>query len=443
MKEEIKGKDKTVDAILSTIKDARLKARFQRAGLLLEQAKGAKEAEKGTEARDLYSRAAWELEKIVDENPTFDKADVALLEAGRSFEEVKLFDKAAQVYERMVEEERFKDSKYREDAVTLLAENYEKFFNFSGAVRVYQQLAADYPKSAGVKRALIKTALLYENDQKYIKAAEMVERILRNYSGDELAGKMSYSLISLYDKGGDEEASRKAAERFVKKFGRDGKLINKVLSATLKLGRMAEKRGARKDAQKLYRRIVKLYEDNSLEPGSRAASLCAEAQFRLTESRYSEYAAIVMVGRSTRQRAALEKKRDKLLELEATYNDIAGYQSNEWYIAAVYKTGLLWKDLAESMANAPYPSDLQQDEDFRYAYSIQIGDMTARFEDTARAFWRKGADVSKMKGVYNEWTVKILEELNKYAEDREKYPLYRAEKKFEADKPLSHFPFVQ
>ncbi len=443
MKDEVKGEEETVDAILGSIKDARLKARFQRAGALLGQAKEAKDAEKPTEARELYSKAAWELEKIVDENPTFDKADVALLEAGRSFEEVKLFEKAAQVYKRLVEEERFEESEYRENAVKLLAENYEKFFNFSGAVRIYQKLAADYPKSGDVKGALLKTALLYENDQQYLKAADMVERILRKYSKDELAGKMAYSLISLYDKGGDEDGSRKAAERFVKKHGRDAKLINQTMTATLKLGRMAEKRGAKRDAQKLYRRVVKLYEDNNLSPGSRAANLTAEAQYRLAESRFSEYAAIVLVGRSKAQRAAMEKKREKLMELEATYGTIADYQSNDWLIAAVYKVGLLWKDLSESLANAPYPSDLPQDEDFKFTYSIQIGDLKARFEDKARALWRDGVEVSKKTGVYNEWTVKILEELNKYAEDRERYPLYRAEKKFEADKPLSYFPFVQ
>ena len=443
MKKEVKGEEETVDAILLSIKDARLKARFQRAGELLGQAKAAKDAEQVKEARELYSKAAWELEKIVDENPTFDKADVALLEAGRSFAEVKLYEKAAQVYKRLVEEERFAKSDYRENAVKLLAENYEKFFNFAGAVRTYQKLAGDYPKGGDTKAALLKTALLYENDQQYLKAAEMVEDILRRYSNDPLAGKMAYSLISLYEKGGDEAGSRKAAERFVKKFGREAKLINQTMTATLLLGRISEKSGKRKDAQDQYRRVVKLYEANSLEPGSKGANLCAEAQFRLAESRFDEYAAITLVGSSKKQRAAVTKKREKLMELEATYGTIADYQSNEWLIAAVYKVGLLWKDLSESLANAPYPSDLPQDEEFKFQYSIQIGDLKARFEDKARGLWRDGVEVSKKTGVYNEWTVKILVELNKYGEDRQKYPLYRAEKKFEADKPLSHFPFVQ
>jgi tetratricopeptide (TPR) repeat protein len=443
MKEEVKGEAETVDAILGSIKDARLKSRFQRAGALLEQAKAAKDAEQTKEARELYSRAAWELEKIVDENPTFDKADVALLEAGRSFEEVKLFEKAAQVYKRLVDEERFEKSDYRENAVKLLAENYEKFFNFASAVRTYQRLATDYPKGKDAKAALLKTALLYENDQQYGKAADVLEVILGKFPGDELAGKMTYSLISLHERGGDADAARKAAERFVKKFGRDGTLINQTMAATLKLGRMAEDAGKKKDAQKYYRQVVKLYEDNGLEAGSRQAHLCAEAQFRLAESRFDEYAQITLEGKSKSQRQAVTKKREKLMELEAIYGQIANYQSNEWLVAAVFKVGMLWKDLSEALANAPYPPDLPQDEDFKFQYSIQIGDLKARFEDKARSLWRDGVEVSKKTGVYNEWTVKILVELNKYAEDRERYPLYRAEKKFEADIPLSHFPFVQ
>jgi tetratricopeptide (TPR) repeat protein len=443
MKEKVKGEEETVDEILSSIKDARLKARFQRAGALLEQAKEAKEAEKDKEARELYSKAAWELEKIVDENPSFDKADVALLEAGRSFEQVKLYEKAAQVYKRLVDEQRFEKSEYRENAVKLLAENYEKFFNFSGAVRTYLKLAEDYPKSKDSRGAMLKAALLFENDQSFAKAAEVIERFMKKYPDDETVGKLAYSLIGLYEKAEDADQSRKAAELFLRKHGRDAGLVVQTMTATLKLGRMAEDRRDKKEAQKLYRRVVSLYEDNGLQPGSRAARLCAEAQFRLAESRFDEYAAIELSGKSKQQRAAVTKKREKLMELEATYGKIADYQSNEWLIAAVYKAGALWKDLSDALANAPYPPDLPQDEDFKFQYEIQIGDLKARFEDKARSLWRDGIVVAKKTGVYNEWTQKILEELNKYAEDREKYPLYREEKRYEANEPLLHFPFVQ
>ena len=462
MKQEVKtdegkeGKDieEVVGEILTGIKDARLKARFQRAGALLTQAKAAQEEEKDTEARDLYSKAAFELEKIVDENPTFDKADVALLEAGRSFEQVQLYEKAAHVYKRLVEEERFVKSEHRQAAVQLLAENYQKFFNFNGAVRTYLKLAEDYPKKDAAKGALLQAAMLYENDQQYLKAADVIYRYMKLYPKDELIGKFIYSLINLHERAEDHDGAKVSLKKFLKKYGRDKDLANRVMTATIKLGRIAEDEGNKKAAQKHYKNVGSLYEKNFYkepvegqpkEPPSnpKAAALCAEAQFRLAESRFEEYASITLEGKSKQQKKAMDQKRKKLIELEAVYSKLLNYESVGWSVAAVYKVGALWKDLSDALANAPYPADLPDDEDMKLNYSISIGDLKARFEDKARSLWRQGVEMAIGAGVYNEWTQKILVELNKYADDRERYPLYREVKQFTADEPVLHFLFAE
>ena len=439
MKEEVKSEKETVDEILASIKDARLSARFQRAGALLQSAKEAQEAENDKEARDLYSKAAWELEKIVDENPTFDKADVALLEAARSFEQVKLFEKAAQLYKRLVDEERFAKSDHREAAVESLAENYEKFFNFSGAIKTYLGLTRDYPKSKYAKGALLKAAMLYENDQQFLKAAEVVDQFARKYPNDEIIGKLNYGQIALFEKGEDRKAARSAHLAFLKKYGKKEKHISQAMMSTIKLGRMAEEDGKIKAAQKRYKQVVKMFDSSGLEPGSSAAKLCAEAQFRLAETRFEEYASIRLLGRSKEQRRKMIKKKEKLTELEQVYGKIAGYESPDWIVAAIYKVGAMYKDLSESLANAPYPPDMPQDEDVKFQYEIQIGDFKAKLEDRARGLWRDGVEISKKTGVYSEWTTRILEELNKYEEDRERYPLYRDLKQYKSDVPVLHF----
>ncbi len=443
MMSEGKGDPESVGDILEGIKDARLKARFQRAGGLLDQAKQAKEEGKIKEARELYSKAANELELIVDENPNFDKADVSLLEAARAYEEVQLYDKAATLYRRLVEEDRFKKSDYREMAVLNLAENYEKFFNFTGAVTTYRRLVREYSKGDNVKRALLKIAELLENDQRYVEAAEAVQEFLSAYPRDERAGKLLYLTTNLYEKGSDKSNSEKVLKRFLKKHGRDKDFAVKSMTAQLKLGRMAEEKGKKKDAQKRFKEVVKLYDSNGLQPGTRAASLCAEANFRLAESKFSEYERITITGKSRQQRTRMKQKLDKLKELQNIYGTINNYDAYAWTVAAYFKAGALWKDLSDSLANAPYPSDLPQTEEAQYQYQIQMGDAKARFEDKARSIWREGIEIAKKTGVFNDWTYKILVELNKYEEDRLRYPLFREIKQLVSDEPIFHFPSGQ
>jgi len=439
MKEQGKGDVESVNEILGSIKDARLQARFQRAAALLEQAKEAAEAKEVKQARELHSKAAVELEQIVDENPTFDKADVALLEAARSYEEVKLYDKAATLYRRLVDEARFEKSEYREMAVWNLAQNYEKFFNFSAAVKTYQKILSDYPKSGNVKKSMLLAAALYENDQQYVEAAGIIEDFLKKFPGDENASKLAYQLVDLYEKGKDKTRTEKALSSFLRTHGKDPKMVVQAMTATIKLGRAAEEAGRKKDAQQYYKSVVKLYEESGQQPATRPASLCAEAAFRLAESRFDEYETIRLGASSSQQRKQGALKRDKLMELEKIYATITNYESPEWMVAALYKAGALWKDLAEVFASAPYPSDLPQDEDFKYQYEIQIGDLRAKFEDTARSRWRDAADVAQKTGVYDEWTYKTLVELNRFEEDRQRYPLFREVKQFTSDEPLLQF----
>jgi tetratricopeptide (TPR) repeat protein len=429
-----------VGAILTGIKDARLKGRFLRAGELIEKAKESQAAGDEKSARDLYSKAAFELETIADENPDFEKADGALIEAGRAFEQVKLYDKATRLYKRLVEEPRFKDSQFREGAIMSLAENYEKFFSFRDSVRTYQRIPKEYGKSDNVRRSMLKTAELQENDQDYVAAADTLEEYLKKYPGDEKAGKIQFLIAELLEKGREQPRAEAALVKFLGKYGRDGQFVVNSMTAQLKLGRWAEERGKKKDAQTRFADVVKLYPSAGADPSKKARSLCAEATFRLAESKFNEYASIEIVGKSSQQRTQGKKKTDKLVELETIYKDILKFGSDDWSIAAYYRAGALWKDLAEAFFNAEYPPDLPDNADAKYEYKIQLGDLKARFEDRARERWREGIEVAKSTGVYNEWAYNILVALNQFEEERLKYPLFREVKQFTSTEPVHNFP---
>jgi len=76
-------------------------------------------------------------------------------------------------------------------------------------------------------------------------------------------------------------------------------------------------------------------------------------------------------------------------------------------------------------------------------YQLQISDFGVRFEDDARKGWRTAINQSRRLGISNEWTNRILVELNKYPEDRLKYPLFKEEKRVYEPAPLLSEPSLQ
>jgi tetratricopeptide (TPR) repeat protein len=430
MKEDDVGEQTSMAEVHQSIADARLRARFLRAGALLEEAKDSDDASR---ARELYSAAALELETIADENPQFDKADLCLLEAGRSFEQANLNARAARLYQRVVEEKRFSESAYREAALSSLADSYESSFAFGKATETYLRFAREYPKSDELKSVLLKAAHLFEMDQDYLKAAELLVLLIKSFPDWDSTPKLVYLLVDLYQKGGDKAAARRAAAHFVKNYGSSPALASPLMKATIKLGRWASEEGDGKAAQEHFKRVVRLYNDSGMKTGSKGAYIAAEAAFHLAESGLKGFFALQLGGTADQQRKNGTGKRDKLLVLEAMYGAVTQYGATNWSVAAIYRVGLLWSELGQAFATAPYPTDLPKDEDFKYQYQVQIGDLTARFEDKARTLWRSGVEFAQRAGIIGIWTYKILGELHRYPEDRTRYPLYRPVKLHRSD----------
>jgi tetratricopeptide (TPR) repeat protein len=386
----------------------------------------AEAAQDEARARELYSEAAVDLEKLSDSGLSPSLAARCLTLAALCYHEAKLPSKAVRLYRRLVDEERFRSSEHRENALLFLADSYQQSFGFDEASKAYLRYGEEYRDGKEVRRALVSAALLHETAEDYLRATEAVERFIRLFPKDETTPKMAYVLIALYEKLGDHKAARRAAKKFLKKFGSVAAHSNSSMRATLKLGRWAAESGESSAARKFFKRVVKLFVSNGKMPASRAAKMAAEAAFRLTPPVVEDYRAIRISGKSSKQRKLLESKRNKLLELESALGNVAKYDSPDWKIAAIYRVGLLWDDLAGSLEDAPYPTDLPKEAELMLVYEEQVADIVARFRDKARGLWSQGVKVAKQSGVCNEWSAKTLVALRKFPEERLRFPVARA-----------------
>jgi tetratricopeptide (TPR) repeat protein len=437
MRQEGKGDPRDLEDLLGQIKDARYTARFQRAAELLRQAEAAlKEGNKDAEARDLYSKAAIELERIVDENPDYRQADLALIGAAQAFETVKLYEKAANLYRRIVQEKRFDTSKERENAMYFLARNYKLFFDFQRSVKTYDQLTRDYPKSKYTKEALLEAATLQENDQDYLGAASTLERFLSEFPGDTKEPAVRFLLAKLYEKGDRPDACDKAHRDFIKRYSNKKDEVSRIMEAHLKLGRTAQESGKTKEAAGHFEAIVALFDSAAMQPETNDAAKAAESAFWLLDGKYSAF-----VGRKItdkRSKVQMDQMKDMIEELKGLaveLNNIHGkYKAYGWSVASKFREGKLWKHLTEVLTALPPPPGL--DPEAEDLYSQRIGDFSTQFEDMARKVWKEAINNARRLGITNEWTNRILVELNQYPDDRLEYPLFKEEKRMYLDEPL-------
>jgi tetratricopeptide (TPR) repeat protein len=437
MRQEGKGDPRDLEDLLGQIKDARYTARFQRAAELLRQAEAAlKEGNKDAEARELYSKAALELEQIVDENPDYRQADLALIGAAQAFETVKLYEKAANLYRRIVQEKRFDTSKERENAMYFLARNYKLFFDFQRSVKTYDQLTRDYPKSKFTKEALLEAASLQENDQDYLGAASTLERYLGEFAGDTKEPAIRFQLAKLYEKGGKAEASDKANRDFIKRYAGKKDQSARIMEAHLKLGRVAHESGKAKEAEGHFQAIVALFVESGMQPESTEAAKAAESSFWLLDAKYNSFMARKITDkRSKVQMDQMKDMIEQLKTLAVEMNDIhSKYKAYGWSVAAKFREGKLWKHLTEVLTALPPPPGL--DPEAEDLYTQRIGDFSTQFEDMARKVWKEAINNARRLGITNEWTNRILVELNQYPDDRLEYPLFKEEKRMYLEEPL-------
>ena len=441
-----KGDPADIGALLAQVKDARLTARFQRSADLLKQAEIAiEDSEREKEARSLYSKAAFELEKIVDENPDFRKADLALLSAARAFETVKLYEKAANLYKRIVNEERFKDSDQRELATYYLARNYKLFFDFERSIRTFQRLVEDYPLSDYRKEAFLEAATLQENDQDHVGAAGTLKEYLSRFPGSSKEPQIRLLIARLYDRAGPGQTSSMAAayRDFLKRYSKTPELVSATMEAGLKLGNIARAAGKWKDAVRYFEMVRGAFETHGLQPESDEAVQAAESAFWLLDSRYQRFISDkITTNKYKAQQNKMKSLSTAQKELEKDLGEIhVKYKAYRWSVAAFFRIGMLWKHLAMVITEMPPPPNLPIEVEEKY--QIQISDFGVTFEDKARRGWRTATNNARRLGISNEWTNRILVELNKYPEDRLKYPLFKEEKRVYEPAPLLSEPSLQ
>ncbi|MCA1663939.1 MAG: tetratricopeptide repeat protein, partial [Myxococcales bacterium] len=276
-----------------------------------------------------YEQAAKLYVEIVDRDPHGEDADKALNNAAVAYENVKRYAAATRLYERIVND--YPNSKFVDDALFRTAVSYQKAFEFDKAAISYLRLAEDKRFAGSTHRtdALYNAAIILENDQNYLKAADLFKR----YSAEkgvkrEDASDAFFRAGVNYEKLKDYDKANKTFNDYVKFYGMDPKGKERVLEAWFRIAQNDEARHDKSAADALYRKIVA--QGASAPPASEQAEYAAHAAFILTEEKLPAVEHSKISGGGKKLAASIQTFKSNVGNMVSEYNKVIGFRRATW-----------------------------------------------------------------------------------------------------------------
>lgn len=383
--------------------------RFQEATLLLEAGE--------------FEAAADRYVALVDQSPDDPDADRALNNAAFAYENIGRFQSAAKTYERVYTN--YPDSEFADDALLRTGFNHSRFFQFDEAVKSYLVLAEDerYKDSEHRELALKNAANLLDSLQEYKRSAKMYERHASKTEDPVAKAESTFRAAEVLSKTNDHQATIGAYQAYLGQFGAVPSEAERSVEATLNLGQAYAATGDRNKAEQYYRETIGSFAAKGLKPATDAADFPAQASFELAEYALADIVSQKLRGTGKKLEKETAALFDALVVAVKAYDEVFPYRRIEWVLAAMYRRGRAFEEVALRVRDAPVPKKLKPMTEPWFAYKDIIDQFANRAEAKALVLYQETVKRGKEYNIANDWTRQARERLNIYMP--EEYPLLR------------------
>ena len=397
-----------------------------------------KEATVCTEAGD-------QLVAAVAKAPQHESADAALHNAALSYENAQRFDTAMQLFGRIVDE--YPQSKWVDKCLFKQASAAAKFFEYEKSLKLFKILADEkrFKDSKYRTDAVYNSAFWLTNLQSYQEAIPYWQRYSREVDDGKKSVEAAYMSADMHYRAKSWSAAIKAFESFIKRYERTTDAGKYVVKASYRVSLAEDKRNKHRAQVKAWSRTISLYKRLVNEQGSISAEYAAESHFLLIEEDMRKFEKFKISG-SQKQ---IDKKRkegaEKVKSFESRYRKIQDYRRPEWSLAAEFRIGYAYEVYAKAILNTPMPSlkemlrlagmskkeikyimkmpkDEQEDLQFQIEDKVRakLDETVSAMEEKAQAEYKITIDMARKGNISNEWTLLALERMNAY--DPDGYP---------------------
>lgn len=323
----------------------------------------------GYEKNNEFKRAAEAYIEYTKEYGPQDETlyEKALFNASVNFTKAELFVKAVDAQEKFLR--RFKTSQYREDMLLNVAKTYEIFANFGKAAEYFEQFATQYPQNPQAKNALRLSGLYYWGSGRRPKAEEVLLGYLNRSTQDADRERVKKDLIDMYE---TEGLTTKLIAFYQQEKNQKGVSLADSFALSVRLAEIKEQAGHR-DTNAFVTQLAQQAKANARELSRTAVGKEALAKLLLWETRKREeqFYNLRLVLPEERMAANLQAKIALINELERDLTQIASLGVGEWSLGGIYKTAALYRHLAQSVLQAPVPSNLNAEQLENYRLEIK------------------------------------------------------------------------
>ncbi|MEE2902198.1 MAG: tetratricopeptide repeat protein [Myxococcota bacterium] len=300
----------------------------------------------------------------------------------------------------------------------LLAGFYERIANFTKAAKLYESFYGKYEKEKRAADALFNAGVYYQGIGRWEKAVELFKMYVSEFKSAKDASEVYWRVCEIYDAEKDAKKASVCWAKFRDKYKKAPKA--KVFESRYRLALNYETLKQRPKALKEYKWILKTYpklvKKAQEADGARLAG--AHAAFVMLEPEFKAFKKMKV----TLKKKVLERKVKAAGALAAPdaksgksgkYLTVLQYGNGDYGIAALTRMGMVFRNMANSIRNAPVPRRLSEDQ--KEIYRAELDNFALGPEEKALEAFERALGKAYELNIYNEWTLKAqdnLKELN-------------------------------
>ena len=379
-----------------------------------------------------YEAAALEYVRLVNQNAESEFAAAALNNAGVAYERIERYESAMQLYQRVVSE--YPAAEFVPEALYRVAVNSRRFFDFERATNTYLILASrDDVAEERQRSSLFNAAELQQYSGRYGNAAATFEDFQDTFPDDENSAVALYRAGLMYESdsryGDMERVWQQMRRDYGSMYVSEEINIDAMVIDTLRrtADYYAEEAGDSRTARGLYSDVLdEFFRRNVTDVDSSFAA--GKARFYLAQEEFAVWEAVQITGGVTRQQRIVGEQIAGIPPLVTEFNAVTELGSAEWTMAAYFMLGRIYQAFADKLYTVPIPEEIADDPDLSDVYQMELEDVASQFEDEAVSNWQVAMEVARQTGIVNEWTIRIISELNRYLGSE--FPLFKEEIEF-------------
>jgi cellulose synthase operon protein C len=380
--------------------------------------------------------AGEQLVAAVGRAPEHPGADAALHNAALAYENAQRNKTAMELYGRIVDE--YPQSRWVDKCLFKQAFSANAFFEYDTALRTYRILADEqrFKDSEYRNDAVLNTALILTNLQDYSKATGYWKQYATQTEDPEMRIEAAFNAADMAFRAKSYRQSVQLFEDFIHSYRNDSKAGPFLVKAAY---RIAQAYGARKkirDERSARERVIAFYNEYDNKAGSMSAEYAAESQFLQIEADMKRFESFSISGTLKQIEMKIASGAKQVKEFENRYKSVQAYRRPVWSLAAAYRVGYAYEVLAKAILNIPPPpldAALQKQlkmlppEDrelvmveYEDKFKMAMEQHVSKMEERALSEYKIAIKMARTGNLSNKWSLLALERMNAY--DPENFP---------------------